>query len=234
MSRDITVRRLARPPGAYPPGVPEVWPLPVDIRLVESFAAVAEELHFTRAAQRLSVSQPALSQQIARLERQLGAQLFTRLPGAVALTPAGAALWREVQPALAGLRAGISAARAVGAGVTGRLHVQHLSSYGPHVLPMVAAQLRETEPDLVVELREASVEEQLEALRQRVADVGVFHLDPDVELDAPGITTTTLATAPTPDAPTAAAAARPTTAPAPHQTRTRRGRASSRCCSPAG
>jgi DNA-binding transcriptional LysR family regulator len=176
--------------------VPEVWPLSVDIRLVESFAAVAEELHFTRAAQRLSVSQPALSQQIARLERQLGAQLFTRLPGAVALTPAGAALWREVQPALAGLRAGISAARAVGAGVTGRLHVQHLSSYGPHVLPMVAAQLRETEPDLVVELREASVEEQLEALRQRVADVGVFHLDPDVELDAPGITTTTLATAP--------------------------------------
>ncbi|HZO67116.1 MAG TPA: LysR substrate-binding domain-containing protein [Kribbellaceae bacterium] len=176
--------------------MPEVWPLPVDIRLVESFAAVAEELHFTRAAQRLSVSQPALSQQIARLERQLGAQLFTRLPGAVALTPAGEALWREVQPALAGLRAGLSAARVVGAGVAGRLDVQHLSSYGPHVLPLVAAQLRETEPELVVELREASVEEQLEALRQRVADVGVFHLDPDVELDAPGITTITLATAP--------------------------------------
>ena len=60
--------------------------MPVDIRLLESFAAVAEELHFTRAAQRLSVSQPALSQQIARLERQLGALLFTRLPGAVAMT----------------------------------------------------------------------------------------------------------------------------------------------------
>jgi DNA-binding transcriptional LysR family regulator len=148
----VVAGRLVRLPGAYHPSVPQVWPLPVDIRLVESFAAVAEELHFTRAAQRLSVSQPALSQQIARLERQLGAQLFTRLPGAVALTPAGAALWREVQPALAGLRAGISAARAVGAGVTGRLRVQHLSSYGPHVLPMVAAQLRETEPDLVVEL----------------------------------------------------------------------------------
>ena len=157
---------------------------------------VAEELHFTRAAQRLSVSQPALSQQIGRLERQLGVQLFTRLPGAVALTPAGAALWREVQPALAGLRAGIAAARAVAAGVTGRLRVQHLSSYGPHVLPVVAAQLREMAPDLVVELREASVEEQLAALRHRVADVGVFHLDPDVDLDAPGISTTTLAVAP--------------------------------------
>jgi DNA-binding transcriptional LysR family regulator len=176
--------------------VPEVWPLPVDIRWVESFAVVAEELHFTRAAQRLRVSQPALSQQIARLERQLGVQLFTRSPGAVALTPAGIALWREVQPTLAGLRAGIAAARAVGAGAKGRLRVQHLSSYGPHVLPMVAAQLRETDPDLVVELREASIEEQLAALRQRVADVGVFHLDPDVDLDAPGISTTTLAAAP--------------------------------------
>ena len=157
---------------------------------------VAEELHFTRAAQRLSVSQPALSQQIARLERQLGVQLFTRSPGAVALTPAGIALWDEVQPALAGLRAGIAAARAVGAGATGRVRVQHLSSYGPQVLPMVAAQLRETDPDLVVELREASIEEQLAALRQRVADVGVFHLDPDFDLDAPGISTTTLVAAP--------------------------------------
>jgi DNA-binding transcriptional LysR family regulator len=56
---------------------------PPKARLVESFAAVAEELDFTRAAQRLSVPQPALSQQIARLERQLGAQLFTRLRAAL-------------------------------------------------------------------------------------------------------------------------------------------------------
>ena len=51
-------------------------PLAVDIRLVESFAVLAEELHFTRAAERLGVAQPALSQQIARLERQLGAALL--------------------------------------------------------------------------------------------------------------------------------------------------------------
>jgi DNA-binding transcriptional LysR family regulator len=163
---------------------------------LESFAVVAEELHFTRAAQRLSVSQPALSQQIARLERQLGVQLFTRPPGVVSLTPAGVALWRGVQPAMTRLRAGIAEARAVGTGASRRLRVQHLSSYGPHVLPMVAAHLREAEPQLFVELREASVEEQLDALRQRSADVGVFHLDRDVELDAPGITTTTLACAP--------------------------------------
>jgi DNA-binding transcriptional LysR family regulator len=163
---------------------------------MESFAVVAEELHFTRAAQRLSVSQPALSQQIARLERQLGVQLFTRPPSAVSLTPAGVALWREVQPAMAGLRAGIAAARAAGAGEPERLRVRHLSSYGPHVLPVVAARLRETVPALHVELREASVEEQLEALHHRAADVGVLHLDPDVELEAPGITTTVLAVVP--------------------------------------
>jgi DNA-binding transcriptional LysR family regulator len=176
--------------------VAEVWPLPVDIRWLESFAVVAEELHFTRAAQRLSVSQPALSQQIARLERQLGVQLFTRAPGVVSLTPAGVALWREVQPAMDRLRAGIAEARAVGTGSSGRVRVRHLGSYGAHVLPMVAAHLREVAPELVVELREASVEEQLDALRQRSADVGVFHLDRDVDLDAPGITTTTLACAP--------------------------------------
>jgi DNA-binding transcriptional LysR family regulator len=177
--------------------VPELWPLPVDIRWLESFAVVAEELHFTRAAQRLSVSQPALSQQVARLERQLGVQLFSRSPGAVSLTPAGAALWREVQPAMGALRAGIAAARAVGGGAGGRLRVLHLSSYGPQVMPMVAAHLRETQPELLVELREASIEEQLDALRRRSADVGVFNLDPDVELDAAaGVATNVLALAP--------------------------------------
>jgi DNA-binding transcriptional LysR family regulator len=169
----------------------------VDIRGLESFAVVAEELHFTRAAQRLSVSQPALSQQVARLERQLGVQLFTRSPGAISLTPAGAALWREVQPAIGGLRAGIAAAQAVGSGAGGRLRVLHLSSYGPQVMPMVAAHLRETQPELQVELREASIEEQLDALRRRSANVGVFNLDPDVELDAgAGAATSVLALAP--------------------------------------
>src|SRR5262245_16282991 len=110
-----------------------------------------------------------------------------RAPGVVSLTPAGLALWREVQPAMTRLRAGIADARAVGTSRSGRRRVQHLSSYGPLVLPMVAAYLREVEPDLVVELREASVEEQLDALRQRSVDVGMFHLDPDVDIDAPGV-----------------------------------------------
>ena len=122
--------------------------------------------------------------------------LFVRVPGSVALTAAGVALWQEVSPALAGLRAGISAARAIGAGATGRLRVQHLSSYGPMVLPRVAVQLREDEPQLVVELREASVEEQVDALRRRSADIGMFHLDPDVDIAASDVTITTLAFAP--------------------------------------
>ena len=191
-----TSRRLPDASRSYRPGVSDVGSLPVDVRWVESFAVVATELHFTRAAQLLGVSQPALSQQIARLERQLGVVLFTRAPGAVSLTPAGEVLWREVRPAMAGLRAGIAAARSVGAGVLGQLRVQHLSSYGPVVLPRVAARLREAAPDLTVALREASVEEQIDALHGRSADVGIFHLDPDVDLGDLDVTIVVLASAP--------------------------------------
>ena len=97
---------------------------------------------------------------------------------------------------MAGLRAGIAAAHAVRDGSPSVLRVRHLSSYGPNVLPIVAARLRDTDPLLVLELREASIEEQIEAIQRRAGDVGVFHLDPDVELDPTGITTTELVAAP--------------------------------------
>jgi DNA-binding transcriptional LysR family regulator len=66
--------------------------VPVDVRLLESFVVLAEELHFTRAAARMPIAQPALSQQIGRPQRQLGLRLFTRPPRPVTLTPAGQVL----------------------------------------------------------------------------------------------------------------------------------------------
>src|ERR1700755_455865 len=78
----------------------------VDLRLLIPFLTLADELHFSRAAERLHIAQPALSQQIARLERQLGFQLFDRPPRPVALTPAGRTLLDRVTPALAQLEQG--------------------------------------------------------------------------------------------------------------------------------
>ena len=88
----------------------------VDLRLLPAFAAVAEERHFGRAAQRLHVAQPALSQQVRRLETQLGVRLFDRGTRRVDLTPAGRALLPEVQSALSAVARGQAAARSSAAG----------------------------------------------------------------------------------------------------------------------
>jgi DNA-binding transcriptional LysR family regulator len=84
----------------------------VDLRLVRYFLVMAEELHFTVAARRLYVSQPALSNQIRRLENQLGAQLFDRSPRGVTLTAAGEAFLPHARNAIAAIRSGVADATA--------------------------------------------------------------------------------------------------------------------------
>ena len=170
--------------------------LPVDVRLLESFTILAEELHFTRAAARLHIAQPAFSQQIARLERQLGTGLFTRPPGPVVLTTAGEVLLREARPALVALHAAVVATMDVASGASGRLRLCHLSSYGPQVVPAVAAAMRDIAPDVVLQLSEASIEEQLDGIRSRTVDVGLFHLDPAVSINNAGVVIERIASTP--------------------------------------
>jgi len=160
--------------------------IPLDVRLLEPFVVLAEELHFTRAAERLHVAQPALSQQIARLEQQIGMRLFTRPPEAVRVTPAGQALLARVRPALAAIRTGVGEARSVAAGDLGTLGVAHLSSLAPRVVPAIIAAFHDECPMVSVLPREASVEEQLGDLRDGEVDVGLFHLNRDVKLDGEG------------------------------------------------
>jgi DNA-binding transcriptional LysR family regulator len=123
----------------------------LDLRLVDYFVAVAEELHFGRAAERLHIAQPSLSQQIRRLEQQLGVTLLERNSRNVRLTKAGEALLREGRRTLLQAGRAISATRAAGAE---RLTVGFYGSAGRALLPAVLTAFHERQPTTEVSVRE--------------------------------------------------------------------------------
>ncbi len=123
----------------------------LDLRLVEYFIAVAEELHFGRAAERLHIAQPSLSQQIRRLEAQLGVTLFERDSRNVELTVAGEALLREGRRTMRQARRAIQATRAAAGG---RLRVGFYGSAANALLPEVLRTFGERHPSTEVSVRE--------------------------------------------------------------------------------
>src|ERR1700759_3496031 len=137
----------------------------LDLRLLTPFVVLAEELHFSRAAERLHIAQPALSQQIARLERQLGFQLFDRPPRPIALTAAGRTLLDRVSPALALLEQGVLEGKALAGEQMDHVGVGHVASVAPRLMPLIVASLRDTHSDMTLTLYAASLIEQLAALR---------------------------------------------------------------------
>src|SRR3954451_25197675 len=95
----------------------------MELRHLRYFVAVAEERSFTRAAERLWIAQPGLSQQIRALERELGVQLFDRLSRGVLLTEPGRQLLEKARPAIAAADDALETARDAGAGFVGHLRV---------------------------------------------------------------------------------------------------------------
>jgi DNA-binding transcriptional LysR family regulator len=123
----------------------------MELRHLRYFLAVAEELHFHRAAERLHMQQPPLSQQIRQLEKELGVALFRRTTRSVALTEAGRALLEQARQILALVAEAPDVAVRASHGVTGRLAVGFTGTATYALLPAVAGAFRREFPDAVME-----------------------------------------------------------------------------------
>lgn len=151
----------------------------IELRHLRYFIAVAEELHFGRAAERLHMAQPPLSQQIRQLEEQLGFQLFYRTKRSVELTEAGQVFLRESRKLFNQLEQAIEAGRQVSRGEKGQIVIGFISSAAYNVLPVILRSFRSQVPGVRLELHEMPTTEQLDWLREGKIDVGL--LRPPVE-----------------------------------------------------
>ncbi|NEQ49686.1 MAG: LysR family transcriptional regulator [Leptolyngbya sp. SIO3F4] len=154
----------------------------MELRHLRYFLAVAEELHFGRAAKRLQMAQPPLSQQIKQLERELGVQLFARTRRKVSLTVAGEVLQQESQQIFQQLEQTVTRTQQAARGEVGRLAIAFVSSAMYSLLPDYLKQFREQYPQIDIILHELSSREQIQGLLENRLDIGLMR--PPVEHDA--------------------------------------------------
>lgn len=159
-----------------------------ELRHLRYFVAVAEELHFGRAAERAGVAQPALSQQVRRLEAAVGTELLVRSTRSVALSPAGAALLPHARRALFEARQGVTAANRAARGEIGHLTVGFIETAAVALVPTAVRRFRRRHPNVSLTLRELSVDDQLAGIRARTLDLGVVR----APVEAVGLSVTEL------------------------------------------
>jgi DNA-binding transcriptional LysR family regulator len=154
----------------------------VELRHLRYFRAVGEELHFGRAAERLHIAQPPLSQQIRQLERELGVPLLTRTTRSVELTAAGQAYLQRTVEILDAVDEAGNQARRIAAGAEGRVAIGCVGSATYSLLPQLVRALGESLPGVEVSVRgEMLAPAQLEALRSGAIDLAL--LRPPVNQD---------------------------------------------------
>ena len=146
----------------------------MDLRQLRQFVAVAEELHFGRAAARLNMTQPPLSQAIQHLEAELGVELLARTKRSVALTPVGRQWLDEARKVLGDAAALPDIARRLALGELGQLRLAFVSTADYSVLPGLVSRYRAVAPDVKVALREATSDIQIEALLNDEIDAGMI------------------------------------------------------------
>jgi DNA-binding transcriptional LysR family regulator len=155
----------------------------MELRDLQCFLAVAEELSFTRAALRLRMAQPALSLRIKQFEQELGAALFNRTKRKVELSDAGAAMEPRARQILAASHDAAGAVRMIAAGQSGVLTIGAFYSAIYTVLPQIIRRFALEYPNVEIQIKELIVTEQLKLLRQGHIDVGIVRLDsPDPDI----------------------------------------------------
>lgn len=147
----------------------------MDLRKLRYFSVLAEEKHFGRAAQRLSLSQPPLSLAIRQLEEEIGARLFERTSRNVSLTAAGVALQREAEVLLRRTEETRLLVKAIADGKEGRLRLGFGSSMLYRGFPRILDAFQAASPDIELSVQELNSTEQVEALQRDEIDLGFIH-----------------------------------------------------------
>ncbi len=156
----------------------------MELKQLEYFVTVAEELHFGKAARRLHIAQQPLSQQIKRLEDELGTTLFTRTTRHVELTPAGQIFYRKARQILSAAENAVEAVRQTVRGERGELSVGYVTTTLYNVMPGLISQFRSQFPNISLvlrELRASDIQLQVSAGKLDVGLVGTPVVYPDLD-----------------------------------------------------
>ncbi len=146
----------------------------IDIRHLRYFIAVAEELHFSRAAEKLQIAQPPLSYQIRQLEQTLGVQLFERSHHAVTLTNAGQVLLEEARLVLEQMERALARTQDAQKGLAGGLEIGFINRLSAIdlTIPDILQRYHQRFPAVKIQLREMYIQEQLQALQEQRIHMG--------------------------------------------------------------
>ena len=149
----------------------------IEIRHIKYFLAVAEELHFRKAADKLFISQPGLSRQIKQLEEDLGVELFYRDNRNVTLTKAGMYLKKELEVNLKVLDSIFKNSKRIHDGVDGNLNFGYVGSAMQNIIPELLVKIRSEFPNIHFNLKEMDNQRQLESLQSQEIDIGFVRLE---------------------------------------------------------
>ncbi|TCI85547.1 LysR family transcriptional regulator [Tenacibaculum sp. M341] len=159
----------------------------IEFRHFKYFLAVAEDLHFRKAAERLFISQPGLSRQIKQMEEDLGIQLFVRHNRKVQLTPVGVYLKKELTQHLKNINYSLEYAKLLQEGKLGTLKFGYVGSAMQHIIPEILVRFKKNHSDVTFSFKEMDNQKQIAQLLTNDIDIGFVRLDRaprDIEMAA--------------------------------------------------